>query len=149
MLRIVLVSLGFLLSSCSSTDVADNSDVAVTALTLGINKVGEAYNENQAPPADKFKRVFTKINGQIILSEKCFMSNNPYIVELKRPQTTKTDLFSKVDSEKLVYKIEGRTFDGEYELQLVNLRTGETIESKKLRIDSQNDKFIVNFNGCL
>ncbi len=152
MLRIFLALICLLTSSCTLTrtkQTTDSNDLPFVATQLAVNEAVGAFSEKQGPPADKFKRVFTKINGQIILPEKCFASNTPYIIELKRPQVTKADLFAKVNSEKLNYEIQGRTFDGDYELHLVNLRTSKPIEIKKLRVDSQHDQFTVNFNGCL
>lgn len=147
MLRIFnLITLCLLFFSCgtSNTKVANTSEGVQTAMTLGVNKLNNAYNDD-----DSSKKVYVKITGQIVLSEKCYFTTMNHSVELVKLNAKKPELFSLVNRDKLTYVIDGRASDGDYSLNLVRTRDSKIIDSKKLRVDSQHDQFTVNFNGCL
>ncbi len=146
MLRFVLVGLCFFVFSCgtSNTKVANTSEGVQTAMTLGVNKINNAYNED-----DSSKKVYVKITGQIVLSEKCYFTTMNHSVELVKLNAKKPELFSIVSREKLTYALTGRTLDGDYLLNLVRTRDSKVIDSKNLHIDDQLDQFTVNFNDCL
>lgn len=146
MYKIILITLSFLVFSCgtSSTKVANTSEDVQTVMTLGVNKLNNTYNED-----DSSKKVYVKIKGQIVLSEKCYFTTMNHSVELVKLNAKKPELFSIVNREKLTYELAARASDGDYSLNLVRTRDSKIIDSKKLQINSQNDKFTVNFNGCL
>lgn len=141
-----LLFITFLSACASRTSVSNTNETIQSAMTLGTNKIAEAYIND---PNDKNKTVVVSIHGEVIIAPTCSLSGN-YVIEVKRSiKDSKPALWTSVQkSSPMTYKIDQKIEPGEYGIYLLRTKDSQVIQKKQISINSSNDRHIVNFDGC-
>lgn len=147
MRQLVLLTFISLLSACASrTSVSNTNENIQSAMTLGSNKIAEAYLND---PNDKNKTVVLSMTGEVIIAPTCTVTS-PLAVELKRStQGSKPVAWTSVQkSSPMTYKIDQKIEPGDYIVTLVRTKDTHAIQQKKVSINTNNDRHVINFDGC-
>lgn len=147
MLNLALLVLSVFISACASrTSVNNTNENIQSAMTLGTNKIAEAYIND---PAEKNKTVVVSIVGEVIVAPTCSI-NGEYLIELKHSlKDAKATAWTTVKkSSPMTFKIDQKTVPGDYIISLVRTKDSQVVQSKPVRINAQNDRHSINFEGC-
>jgi len=134
-------------NACASRTSVENTNKNIqTLMTLSTNKVAEALLND---PNDKNKTVVVSINGEVIVAPTCSIVGN-HAVEVKRSLSdSKPTLWTIVQrSSPMTYTIDQKIEPGEYIIYLLRTRDNHVIQTKNIRININNDRHVINFDGC-
>lgn len=147
MRNLAILLFSIVLGACASrTSVSNTNENIQTAMTLGTNKIAEAYIN---PPSDPSKTVVASITGEVIIAPTCAFNGN-HVIELKHSlKDTKPVAWTIVKrASPMSYKIDQKIAPGEYLIYLLRTKDSKVIQTKNVRIDANNDRHSLNFDGC-
>ncbi len=145
--KISLLIFTTLLSACASrTSVSNTNENIQSAMTLGTNKIAEAYLND---PNDKNKTVVVSITGEVIMSPTCTV-NGTHVIELKHSlKDAKPAAWTTVQKNSpMTYKIDQKIQPGEYIIYLLRSKDSKVLQQKQISINKSNDRHVLNFDGC-
>lgn len=143
---LILMFLAILSACASRTSVSNTNENIQTAMTLGTNKISEAYNSTRS---DDSKTVVVSIKGEVVITPTCALNGN-YVIEIKRSiKDAKSVAWGVVKrSSPMTYTIDEKIAPDEYIIYLLRTKDSKIIQTKTVRIDANNDRHTVNFDGC-
>ena len=126
--------------SCSSrTKVAENNKRAQAIFTSGQSFL------NPEPLAN----VQIQLTGRVLLAKQCTQSATAYIIQVHSKSGVRP-LYTSTVPVNLEYVFDfGVPQEGNYDLNLLDARTGKTIDSQKMTALKSQDRISLNFNGCM
>lgn len=139
-LRFSIGLLSLVLLSCASsrTDVMKANKTTQAVLTGGQSLLN----------SDPTPKVQLKISGNIITSEKCQFLKKDLDVEI-RPASSIKYIHTTHVTEQNTYTFDvGLPSEGPYNIQLVDSKSNQVIESRSFEASKINDRFSFDFQGC-
>ncbi len=147
MLKIMLAVLFLAFFSCASrTQVAEvnkTAQIVVSPLTT----LATGKGPMDAPANIALAKIQLQISGRIILSERCQFLKKNFDVEIWPSKASKFLYSTQVKNEGYSFDV-GLPYEGNYKIQLVDARSGQSIESKNFAASKRNDRFQFDFHGC-